>query len=137
MSKNVNKDKLEKDLLRSRRTLETMVACQKVLAMANTKSDLLQKICETIVEVGHFRMAWIGIAQNNKSIKPLASSGIIDDYLDSRKLRYDREDEFGYPAAKAISTGEPYFVQDIINAPMAITWQTEALKRGYSSVLAL
>jgi len=137
MTKNVNKDQLEKDLLRSRCTLETMVACQEVLAMANTKSDLLQKICETIVEVGHFRMAWIGIAQNNKSIKPLASSGIIDDYLDSRKLRYDREDEFGYPAAKAISTGEPYFVQDIINAPMAITWQTEALKRGYSSVLAL
>jgi len=140
MAKNASKknyDQLERDLVRSRRTLETIVACQEVLATANTKADLLQKICDKIVEVGEFRMAWIGIAQNNRTIKPLAFSGIIDGYLESRKLTYDREEEFGYPAAKAICTGEPYFVQDIIKAPMAITWQTEALKRGYSSVLAL
>ncbi len=44
-------------------------------------------------------MAWIGIAHNDKTIKPLVFSGIIDDYLESRKLRYDREEEFGYSAA--------------------------------------
>jgi len=140
MTKNVakkNNDQLERDLLRSRRTLETIVACQEVLAKAHNKTDLLQNICDVFVEVGQFRMAWIGIVQKNKTIKPLAFSGIIDDYLESRKLRYDREEEFGYPAAKAICTREPYFVQDIIKAPMSITWQTEALKRGYSSVMAL
>jgi len=40
-------------------------------------------------------MAWIGIVQKNKTIKPLTFSGIIDDYLESRKLRYDKEEEFG------------------------------------------
>lgn len=140
MTKNVsnkNISQLERDLLRSRRTLETIVACQEALATAHTKTDLLQKICDVFIEVGQFRMAWIGIAQKDKTIKPLTFSGIIDDYLESRKLRFDKVEEFGYPAAKAICTGEPYFVQDIIKAPKAITWQTEALKRGYSSVMAL
>lgn len=140
MTRNLSKEnnsQLERDLWRSRRTLETIIACQEVLATAHTETDLLQKICDVFVEVGQFRMAWIGIAQNDKIIKPLTFSGIIDDYLDSRKLRYDKEEEFGYPAAKAICTGEPYFVQDIIKATKAITWQTEALKRGYSSVMAL
>ncbi len=140
MTKNVSKkniSQLERDLLRSRRTLETIVACQEVLSTSHTKTDLLQKICDVFIEVGQFRMAWIGIIQNDRTIKPLTFSGIIDDYLESRKLRYDKEEEFGYPAAKAICTGEPHFVRDIIKAPKAITWQTEALKRGYSSVMAL
>lgn len=134
----INKcQQLERELERSRRTLETIVACQEVFAQSRTKSELLQRICDVLIRVGGFRMAWIGIAQNNRTIKPLAHSGIVDDYLEPRKLKIDQEEGFGCPAAQAIRTGKPYLVQDVVKVPRAVTWQTEALKRGYSSVLAL
>jgi HD-GYP domain-containing protein (c-di-GMP phosphodiesterase class II) len=129
--------KIKKDLECSRRTLETIVACQEVLVLSQTKSDLLQKICDVIISVGGFRMVWIGIAQNSRTIKPLAYSGIVDEYLEPRKLTLDQKEGFGYPSAKAICEEKPYLVQDIVKAPQAVMWQTEALKRGYSSVLAL
>ena len=82
-------------------------------------------------------MVWIGIAQSDRTIRPLARAGFVEEYLEPRKLRIDEEKGFGYPAAQAIRSGKPYLVQDVVKASKAITWQTEALKRGYSSVLAL
>jgi putative nucleotidyltransferase with HDIG domain len=131
-----SRDFLEKDLLRSRRTLDTIVTCQRVLALSQTKSELLQKICDTMIEVGGFRMAWIGIMQNH-SVRPLAFSGIVDGYLESRKLTCGSDKRMGYPAHRVIQSGQPYLVQDIVRESEAILWQTEALKRGYASVLAL
>jgi len=129
-------EQLEKDLARSRRTLDTIVSCQKVFAVAQTKTDMLQKICDVMVEVGGFRMAWIGICQHN-FIKPLAFSGIIDGYLETSKLSYDKKKSDGYPACRVIRSGKPYLVQDIVTESDSVSWQTEALKRGYASVLAL
>jgi putative nucleotidyltransferase with HDIG domain len=140
MEKSVSKEEkrnLESELVYSQRTLETIVACQEVFARAQTKSDMLQRICDVFIHVGGFRMAWIGIVQDGKCIKPLASSGMVDEYLEPRKLKIEPQKEFGYPAAKAIGTGKPFLVQDVVGASKSITWQTEALKRGYSSVLAL
>ena len=128
---------LERDLVRSRRTLDTIVTCQEVFAKAQTKSDLMQRICDVMIQVGGFRMVWIGISQNNKAIKPLASSGIVDGYLESRKLAYRKEKGMGYPASSVIQSGKPYLIQDIARESEAVSWQTEALKRGYASVLAL
>ena len=136
ISKNKHKQ-IERHLIQARRTLDTIVACQEVIALAHTKSDLLHKICEVFTQIGGFRMAWIGIAHNSKFIKPLAYSGIVDGYLDPRKLTYGQKDEMEYPAAKAIREGKPYLAQDIVSESKAISWQPEALKRGYSSVLAL
>ena len=53
---------VQKELKKVTQTLETFSACHKVLVQATEKSELLNKICQAIVEVGEYKMAWVGIA---------------------------------------------------------------------------
>lgn len=121
------------------RVLDTVSACHRVLIQANYKSELIQNICKAIVAAGGYRMAWVGIARDdkNKSIQPLGYAGDVDGYLDSVQATWGDTTEGLCPAGNAICTGKPYIIENILNDPQIMPWRGEALKRGYASVVAL
>lgn len=126
-------------LLQLNRALKTLSKVNHTLVHSRDESTLLQNICRTIVEVGQYRLAWVGIAQydEERTVQPVAQHGFIDGYLDNLKISW-QNDEFGQgPTGIAIRTGKPSIVQDIHNNPRYTPWREQAERYGYASSIAL
>jgi len=130
---------ISKELTKVTQTLETFSACHKVLVRATDKSELLNRICQAIVEVGGYKMAWVGVVSqdSHKTVKPLAYAGYDDGFLNSVRVTWSDKEKSLCPTGTAILRREPFVVNNILNHPDVMSWRGEALKRGYGSLIAL
>ncbi|MGC2414317.1 MAG: PAS domain S-box protein [Stellaceae bacterium] len=129
----------ERTLLRLNRTLRTLSRGNEVLVHATSEPELLRETCQTIVETGGYRMAWIGIAQHDaaKSVIPAASAGDVGDYLDKTQVTWKDEPRGRGPTGRAIRSGEVQVIQNFAADPTVAPWRTEAKQHGFSSTIAL
>ena len=121
------------------RILRATTLCNEALIHSTDEMELVQKICNIVVDIGGYRMAWIGYAEHNeaKSVRPIAQSGFEEGYLESVTISWD-DTEFGRgPTGTAIRTGKPITSIDISHDPMMKPWHKEAIKHGYASSLSL
>lgn len=54
----------QEQLARLTRALRTLSACNEALVRTTDEQELLQRICDLIVETGNYRRAWIGYAES-------------------------------------------------------------------------
>jgi len=121
------------------RALQTLSRINHIMVHAHDETGLLDEICRTIVEVGGYRLAWVGFVQYDdaRSVKPVAQYGFEEDYLDNLRISW-QDDEYGSgPTGTAIRSGKPSIAQDIHNDPKFAPWREQAAKRGYASSIAL
>ena len=73
----------EEQLRRANRALKTLNECNQVLVRSTEELELLKEVCRIIVEVGGYRLAWVGFAENDeeKAVLPVAQAGLDDGYL--------------------------------------------------------
>ena len=129
----------ENELHRLTRILRATTDCNQALIHSTDEMELVQKICNIVVDIGGYRMAWIGYAEHNeaKSVRPIAQSGFEEGYLETITIVWD-DTPFGRgPTGTAIRTGKPTTSFDIIHDPMMKPWHKEAIKHGYASSLSL
>jgi len=126
------------ELSRANRALRTISDCNQVLVRAKSESDLLDQICRIIVEVGGYRMAWVGYAESDerRTIRPAARAGGDEGFLESLDLSWDDTEHGLIPMGIAIRTGQPHVVHIATDAAYA-PWRERALQRGYAACLAL
>ncbi len=129
----------ENELYRLNRILRATTICNQTLIHSTDERELVQKICNIVVDIGGYRMAWIGYAEhdNAKRIRPIAQSGSEDGYLETVTISWD-DTEFGRgPTGTVIRTGKPISSIDIIHDPIMKPWRSQAIKHGYASSLSL
>jgi PAS domain S-box-containing protein len=129
----------ENRLYKLNRALLAISNCNQALLRADNEMQLLNDVCHTVMEIGGYRMAWVGYAENDlqKSVRPVAIAGIEDGYLESFGISWaDIEPGHG-PTGTAIRTGQPSVSHNIQKDYKFKLWRSEALKRGYSSNLSL
>ena len=129
----------EKELERLNRVLMVSDQCNKALIHAQDERELLQKICRIIVDIGGYRMAWVGYALDDetKSLHPATSAGSIGDYFDSTTISW-ADDQYGQePAGSAIRTGKTVSVNHILTNSQFDLWRPPAIKNGYAAALGL
>jgi PAS domain S-box-containing protein len=133
------RDRAERELRRVNRALATLSECNQAVARATQESQLLQEICRIIVEVGGYRLAWVGFAEQGetKTVRPVAQAGYEEGYLETINITWADTDEGRGPTGTAIRTGEPVVASDILTNPDFAPWRDQAVKRGYSSSVAL
>ncbi|MDQ6982287.1 MAG: PAS domain S-box protein [Mariprofundus sp.] len=121
------------------RALETLSRCNSVLIHAQDESQFLSDICQTIVNAGGYRLAWIGRAEHdqNKAITPVAEAGFDEGYLDVLNLTWADKKRGRGPTGTAIRTKNPSIAQDIRHDPRFAPWHEAALRHGYQSSIAL
>jgi PAS domain S-box-containing protein len=122
------------------RALRAISACNEAMFRAKTESDLLNAVCALIVEIGEYRMSWIGYANDDaeKSVTPAAMHGIEDGYLESRQFSWDANNPAGRgPTGNSIRTGKAQINQNFLTNPALGPWREAALQRGYQSSIAL
>jgi signal transduction histidine kinase/CheY-like chemotaxis protein/PAS domain-containing protein len=129
----------EVEMKRLNRALNTIRAGHSVLVRVQNESDLLVEICRTLVAEGGYRLAWVGLAEENeaKGIRVAAYFGDHRDYLDRLELTWADTERGRGPSGTAIRTGRPVVVRDIRADPDFAPWRAIALKEGFVSALAL
>ncbi|MFA6290821.1 MAG: PAS domain S-box protein [Victivallales bacterium] len=130
---------IENSLHRTNRTLRMISECNQVLIRATTETELLQKICDLLVNYGGYRMAWVGSVEQDeaKSVNPVAQAGFGDGYLDTVSISWADTETGRGPTGTAIRTGHPVIARDIPSDPAFGHWREEAIRRGYTSSAAL
>lgn len=129
----------EESLQRSNRMLDTLTKCNETLVRAENEPDLLHSLCRIIIEKGGYRMAWIGLAENDpgKTIRPVAQAGFDEDYLEGLDLTWSDCEQGQGPAGTAVRTGLPSLLRDMASDPRFAPWRDRALRQGYRSMLAI
>ncbi len=125
--------------VRTKRALRSLSACNESLVRATDEPSLLNQICDLVVNVGGYRMAWVGYAGHDegKTIRVAAASGFEAGYLDTANATWADEERGHGPTGTAIRTGEATACRDMTSDPCFVPWREDALKRGYRSSLAL
>ncbi len=122
------------------RAMQMLSRSSVALNRIDDEAYLLAEVCRVAVEVGSYRMAWVGYAQDDEArgILPMAHFGHEDGYLSSIKLSWLDNDVRGQgPAGRAIRSGQVQQTGDIAQADHRFNWKAAALQRGYRSALFL
>lgn len=129
----------EQQLASKNRMFELLSQCNKLLLRANDEISLTNKICTLLVEVGNYRLAWIGFAEKNnqKSVTPVASAGFEDGYLETLKISWADTARGRGPTGSAIRLGKAVISHNIWTNPEFKPWRQQAKQRGYQSSIAL
>jgi signal transduction histidine kinase/CHASE3 domain sensor protein len=129
----------DKELLRVNRALKALTECDEVMVRATGESDLLERVCRLLVEVGGYRLVWVGYAERDeaKSVRPVAHAGFEEGYLATLNLTWADEERGRGPTGTAIRTGQPCVARNYREDPKVALWRAEATRRGYASSIAL
>lgn len=129
----------QKIILKKNRALKLYSECNKIIVHGKNESDILNKICQVIVEQGNYRFAWIGFAgrDREKTIQPVAWYGMEKGYLDNLNITW-ADTRFGQsPSGRSIRENKPVISRQISSDPNFLPWKEKAQKRGYLSNIAL
>lgn len=129
----------EQELRRLNRALRTISECNEVIVRAREERELLYGVCGILVKEGGYRMAWVGYAEQDpgKTVRPVASAGVEDDYLESVQITWADTERGRGPSGRAIRTGEPSIARNTQQDPDFAPWREEARRRGFASSIAL
>jgi PAS domain S-box-containing protein len=119
------------------RLLRTISEVNQLIVRERDRETLLRRSCEILVEHGGFRMAWIGFADRTTGdVRPVATAGHLDGYLDEVPVRHDDSPLGRGPTGTAIRTGRAEVVNDWEASPDQEPWRDAGRSRGYQASAA-
>jgi two-component system sensor histidine kinase/response regulator len=131
--------RMETELRHVNRALRLVSNCNKSLTRVSDEAAWLNEVCRTAVEVGGYRMAWVGHAEQDegKSVRPLAQAGFNPGYIESAEVTWADDRHGGGPGGRAIRTGRPSIARNITADPTFSPWRAAAVRAGYKSSISL
>ncbi len=135
----IERGRTEQDLRRFNRAIRTLSECNLAMVRSTAEQELLQKVCDILVDQGGYRMAWAGYAEwdQARTVRPVAVSGADEGYLASVKITW-ADEELGHgPTGTAIRTRKPCVVRNILKDERFVPWREDAARHGYASTAAL
>ncbi len=130
----VRRKETESDLNKLNRLYLVLSQINQAIVHIINKETLLKEICKIIVEDGKFKMAWIGLVdEETELIKPYAYHGHVDDYLEDKIISLTDEKLNKGPTATAILSRKYFICNDIRSEPRMAPWKEKALKLGFNS----
>lgn len=129
----------EMEIARVNRALRMLSDSNQALIHITDETMLLNEVCRIVVDIGGYRMAWVGFAEHDeaKTLRPVAHAGFESGYVESAKVSWADNERGQGPGGTAIRTGQPCIVRNIPMDPAFALWREAALQRGYKSMIAL
>jgi PAS domain S-box-containing protein len=109
-----------------------------VMVHVTNEEDMYSQVCQIAIDVGKFKLGWIGLIDEvAQKIFVAGSSGNDSGYLaEITPISVTSEDIEG-PAMRMIRTGTFVYCNDIATDPLMKPWAKTALDRGYRSSILL
>ncbi len=122
-----------------RRTLLMITQCNEAILRARAEEQLYADICRVIVDVGGYRMCWVGLAERDdrKTVRPVSHAGHEDGYLGFVDVVWADEPRGRGTTGTAIRERRMVVGQNFSTDSSMVPWRREARRRGYRSVTSL
>ncbi|MES2535903.1 MAG: EAL domain-containing protein [Pseudomonadota bacterium] len=131
----------ERELARVNRAQQMLSACHEALIRADQEATLLEEICRVTVEIGGYRMAWVGFRQEDphKTILPVAHFGEqAAAYLGNIRISWSADEPIGRgPAGRTIRSGKVVVMENLSVDPGFRSWLDDARAHGHRSMVCL
>lgn len=108
-------------------------------ALTDTKQhqeQVFNKIVNIVVNHGGFRMAWVGIVDDQK-IVPFVTAGQDDGYVETTNVSLDDSPQGLCPGGRAVKTKKVSFINDTEQESNFEPWREESHKRGFRAVASV
>ncbi|HAA86419.1 MAG TPA: hypothetical protein DCE14_08770, partial [Kosmotogaceae bacterium] len=126
-------------LSRLTRQLQVLSDANQLMVRVNSEKELLDGVCRILVEEGHYKFAWIGFAEKDRSrtVKPVTRHGEDKGYLDKIRLSWGDNKYGSGPVGVSLRTLEPRVIRSTEYDSGFKPWKKEALERGFRSAAFL
>ena len=135
-----------RELARVSRAQHLLSLCNETLVRATSETALLGDICQIAVDIGGYRIAWVGMARDDerKSIEPVAHASLDMDhadalnYLGTLNLSWSLANAGGRgPAGAAVRSGSAVISHNVAN-DVTLRHDLEKLQqRGVRALISL
>jgi two-component system cell cycle sensor histidine kinase/response regulator CckA len=129
----------ERELVWLNRALRMLSDSNQALIRITDEAALLREVCRIVVDVGGYRMAWVGFPEQDerKSVRVAAVAGFEQGYIEAMRITWADGPGGRGPVGTAMRTGELRIIHDIRTDPTTVPWREVARERGYESVAAV
>lgn len=125
---------VEESLNKANRLYATLSQINQAIVRAQDKQELFQEVCRVAIEFGNFRLAWIGVVDEDEQlIKSVAFSGEGADYLQHVNISLVDDTGIKGPTGRAIQEGTSIVFNDLENDADFAPWREQAIEKGYRS----
>ncbi|WP_042422101.1 EAL domain-containing protein [Comamonas granuli] len=134
------RQRTQRELQRLARAQRMLGSCSEALVRASAEQTLLQAICTLVVDVGGYRLAWAGFAQDDAphSIRIAARAGQDGEFIDQLDLSWSAADPRGQgPEGQTVRSGRSTIVPDLRAVPAPGTWAGHIAGRGLRGLVTL
>ncbi len=117
--------------------LQTIAAVNEMLMAELPEQELMARICQELVRDNLFRMAWIGLVdEDGVTVRPVAEAGSVRGYLAQADIRCDDSPQGRGPTGNAIRSGATAINDDTETDRQYAPWREQARAQGYRSSAA-
>ncbi len=130
----------ETEMRRLNRALRTLSLCNTTLVHAEAEHELMDDICQILIEHGGYRFVWVGYDKDHTSgqhIQPASYAGHGGEFL---QLLMEKSETNGVyeQAQRALRENTPVVMRDLSREEhLSTQWCKAALKSGYAAAVAL
>ncbi|MBL7703895.1 MAG: PAS domain S-box protein [Ferruginibacter sp.] len=129
----------EEKLHKIKRLYNFISQVNQLIVRTADETALFKEACAIAVETGKFKMAWIGVINEEaQSLVPVMHAGEENGYLDAIKsITLKDVPEKSLLIVNALQQDSYFICNDIENDSAMLPWKEEALRRGYRSLICL
>ncbi len=132
--------KTEHELINMNRLFAFISAINQAIVQTENEAQLLQVTCRIAVEIGQFKMAWIGLLDENGLLNIVNVEG--DENSATELLKHDGTDYKSpemrnTPIGKVLRTGKYAVSNHVQNDPVMEQWSEEWVKHDIKAIISL
>jgi len=126
-------------LAQLQRRFRVLSACNHAMIHSVGEDELLTAICRALVEVGGYRLAWVGYsgARPGHALEATVGSAWGGGPLDPVELAWTHAHGDQTPAVRAMRLTSPQVVRDLGDERWNAVWRARARERGLRAALAV
>jgi len=119
---------------RVERLYAVLSSVNETIVRADNETALCRDVCHIVADGGDFPLVWIGLV-TGRQVRPVASSGSGDSYLDNIQVEVDGPLGSG-PTGSCIREGRSVINDDFDTNPTTKQWRGAALNHGFRASAA-
>jgi PAS domain S-box-containing protein len=130
---------LEGEVHRLARVQKALRAANSILLRAGSEQALFQGMCDAIVHMGGYHLAFVGVANQDavRSVGFLAIAGAAVDHVRAAGISWGEGPTGRGPTGMALKTGKIQVQQDFAHNPGVARWRDQLLAESYRSGISL
>jgi len=126
-------------LVQLQRQFRMLSACNRTLIHSGSESELLTDLCRALVDIGGYRLAWVGYTDVHAgaALHPTAGAVCSAGSFDASQLGWTHALGGPTPAMRAVTERATQIVRDMEDERWSAAWRGQARRMGYAGALAV